>query len=247
MSVISFRETFTREKSAAYGGFADAIGGIATVVLAVIGLAGTRPQLMVDIATIIFGAAMLVQGGALLSEYAGMTFPSGTRATSVDHVGGSSLSSVFLVGGAGIVLGILALLGIHSEPLTSIALIAFGTALVLSSRAVWHLYMFKHAAMMTGDEEAMPGSEMLASEMASGSAGIQALTGLAAVVLGILALAGTGIDSVILILVALLALGATIVLTGSTLGGTVMRFIKQETPQPSHSVQTSSSTRRDEY
>jgi len=45
--------------------------------------------------------------------------------------------------------------------------------------------------------------------MASGSAGIQALAGLAAVVLGILAIAGTGVDDVILILVALLALGAT--------------------------------------
>jgi hypothetical protein len=233
MSVTSFRETFTREKSAAYGGFADAIGGIATIVLAVIGLAGIRPELMVGIATIIFGAALLVQGGALLSEYAGMIFPSGVRATSVDHVGGSSLSSVFLVGGAGIVLGILALLGINSLALTSIALIAFGTALVLSSKTVWHLYTLKHATMMTGEDEGTPGSEMLASEMASGSAGMQALTGLSAVVLGILALAGTGVDSVILILVALLALGATVVLTGSTLGGTVMRFMKQDTPRHS--------------
>jgi hypothetical protein len=35
------------------------------------------------------------------------------------------------------------------------------------------------------------GSEILASEMASGSAGIQALAGLAAIVLGILAVVGT--------------------------------------------------------
>ena len=61
--------------------------------------------------------------------------------------------------------------------------------------------------------------------MASGSAGIQALAGLAAIVLGILALAGNTAD-LTLILVALLALGATLVLTGSTLSATVLSFMR---------------------
>ncbi len=64
-----------------------------------------------------------------------------------------------------------------------------------------------------------------ASEMASGSAGIQALAGLAAIVLGILALAGSPND-LTLNLVALLALGSTIVLTGSTLSATVLSFMR---------------------
>ena len=63
--------------------------------------------------------------------------------------------------------------------------------------------------------------------MASGSAGIQALAGLAAVVLGILAAAGT--NEVVLSLVALLALGATLVLTGSTLSGTVLSLMRPTT------------------
>ena len=46
--------------------------------------------------------------------------------------------------------------------------------------------------------------------MASGSAGMHALTGLGAIVLGILAIAGTGADDMFLVLVALLALGATL-------------------------------------
>jgi hypothetical protein len=100
----------------------------------------------------------------MLSEYAGIMFPSGARASSVDHFGGGSLSSVFLVGGTGIILGVLALLGIDAMTLTSIALIGFGTALVLSSRAVWHLYTIKHAMMMKGEEEAVPGSEFLAAK-----------------------------------------------------------------------------------
>jgi len=137
----------------------------------------------------------------------------------------------------GIVLGVLALLGIDAITLTSIALIGFGTALVLSSRAVWHLYTIKHA-MMKGEEEAVPGSEFLASEMASGSTAIQALTGLTAVILGILALAGATANTVMLILVALLVLGGTLVFTGSAWSGTVMRFMKEETPESGHSAET---------
>ena len=57
------------------------------------------------------------------------------------------MSAVFLVGAAGIVLGILALLGIHPDLLMPIAAIAYGTALVLSSNAVWHLYVIEHTAL----------------------------------------------------------------------------------------------------
>lgn len=236
---MSMSETLSRE-SAAYGGFADAIGGIATIVLAVLGLAGIHPQLLVSIATVVFGVALLIQGGTMLSEYVKMIFPSGTNGAAINQFGGNSLSTVFLVGAAGVVLGVLALLGIHAETLTSIALIAFGTALVLSSNAVWHLHTLKHAAMMTASTtESMRGSEILATEMASGSAGMQALAGLGAGILGILALVGTGIDSLVLILVALLALGATLMLTGSTLSGTVLSFMKEPSEQ-SYSHQTAS-------
>jgi hypothetical protein len=189
-------------------------------------LAGVRPSLMIGIATIIFGVALLIQGGTMLSEYARIIFPPGAKVASVDQFGGNSLSTVFLVGAAGIVLGILALLGIHGAELTPIAVIAFGTALVLSSNSVWHLHVLKRSVMATESESRLAGSEILASEMASGSAGMQALAGLAAIVLGILAIAGTGADDMILILVALLALGATLVLTGSSLSGTVMSFMR---------------------
>ena len=69
------------------------------------------------------------------------------------------------------------------------------------------------------------GSEILASEMAFGSAGIQALSGLAVIVLGILAIAGAAND-LTLNLVALLALGATIVFTGGSLSATLLSFMR---------------------
>jgi hypothetical protein len=191
---------------------------------------------MAGIATIVFGVALLIQGGAMLSEYAQIIFPAGAKTANFEHFGGGSLSAVFLVGAAGIVLGVLSLLGINSGVLTPIATIAFGTALVLSSNAVWHLYTLRHAQAKSEATQSTQstqsqnvaqniGGEFLASEMASGSAGIQALAGLAAIVLGVLAVAGNSND-LVLNLVALLALGATVVLTGSTLSATVLSFMR---------------------
>ncbi|AZG77276.1 hypothetical protein [Methylocystis rosea] len=223
MSITS-RESAFRE-TAAYGGLIDAIGGLATVVIAIVGLSGVNAPMMASIATIVFGVALLVQGGTMLSEYAQIIFPAGSRATNVEGFGGSSLSVVFLVGVAGIVLGVLSLLGIEPATLTPIAAIAFGSALVLSSNAVWQLHVLSQESLRSRDQMGAGGSEILASEMAFGSAGIQALSGLAVIVLGILAIAGTAND-LTLNLVALLALGATIVFTGGSLSATLLSFMR---------------------
>ncbi len=222
-------ETFIKE-TAAYGGFVDAVGGIATIVLAVVGLAHTAPETMVSIATVVFGAALLIQGGTMLSEYARIIFPAGTASSSVGQFGGGSLSAVFLAGAAGMVLGILALLGVNSTVLTSAAIVAFGAALVLSSNSVWHLHHLKRASLAAAEQSPTSGSELLANEMAFGSAGMQALAGMAAIVLGILALAGN--NSAVLSLVALLALGGTLILTGSTLSATVLSFMRPLSAEP---------------
>jgi hypothetical protein len=43
----------TTSREAAYGWFADALGGVATVVLAIIGLAGAHAEMITAIATIV--------------------------------------------------------------------------------------------------------------------------------------------------------------------------------------------------
>jgi hypothetical protein len=217
---------------ASYGGFVDAIGGIATVVLAILGLAGVQSELMVSIVTIVFGAALLIQGGAMLSEYVYLAFPSAMTspmgATSSPEVNGvGSLSALFLVGAAGIVLGILALVGIYPGTLTAVAVIAFGAALVVSCNAVWNLQSLRPSMPMAGGNTWHSGSAMVAAEMASGSAGIQALAGLAAVVLGILAV--IGMKPGVLIFVALLVLGTTLVLTGTAMSAAVLSFMRPST------------------
>ena len=213
-------------QAATYGGLADAIGGIATIVLAIIALAGTYPVILLSIAVIVFGATLLIQGGTLASEYESIMFPAGATSVSPEQFSVGGLGTLFLVGVAGIVLGILALVGIEAETLTAIAVIAFGASLLLSSNSIRHLSM-----LQTASRSDVPGAgaERLAGEMASGSASIQTLAGLAAIVLGILAVAG--IKQNILMLAALIVLGGAIILTGSALTGLVMGFMRPSTPR----------------
>jgi hypothetical protein len=176
------------------------------------------------IATIVFGAALLIQGGTMLTEYTKLVFPSGAVEPAEEGMGGAGLSALFLVGSAGIVLGVLSLIGIEAVTLTAVAVIAFGGALLLSSNSVWHLYRAKQVTHRIGATRTLSGSEILAGQMASGSAAVQCLAGIAAIVLGILAV--TGIRPEILTLVGLLVLGATVLLTGTTLSGAAMSFME---------------------
>lgn len=215
---ITYPSSATAGESVAYGGFADALGGIATVVLAVIALSGIKPDILLPIATIVFGAALLIQGGAMLSEFAQIE---ATPETNVASSGGG-LSALFLFGVAGIVLGVLALLGVHAAVLTAVAVIAFGGALTVSSSAVWQLLTSR--SMATRFQSRGSVVRVVASEIAAGSSGLQAMTGLAVLVLGILAVSGA--MTVDLTLIALLVAGAAIILTGSTLSGTMIGFMR---------------------
>jgi hypothetical protein len=218
----TYVETRSTE-AAAYGGLIDAIGGIATAVLAIIALTGFAPEVLAGVATIVFGAALIIQGGTLLSEYSSLILPSGATATSVatEAFAGDGVSAMLVVGASGVVLGILALLGIAPATLTAVAVIAFGSALVLSASSARHLYRLQTALRRSAMQS---GAEMVAGQMAAGSGGVQLLTGLAAIVLGILAV--SGVNAAALTLVALLVLGITVIMTGSALSGMVMSFMR---------------------
>lgn len=217
MSTTYTTEAGAAGESAAYGGFVDALGGIATIVLAIVALAGVKADILLSIATIVFGAALLIQGGAVLSEFAQIEAGAESQASS-----GAGLSALFLVGVAGIVLGVLALLGVHAPILTSVAVIAFGGALVMSASAVWQVLTSRSITTRFQSRGSM--LSVVAADVAAGSSGVQCMAGLAVMVLGILAVAG--INSPALTLVALLIAGAAIVMTGSTLSGTMIGFMR---------------------
>ena len=219
-------ETRMREV-ASYGGLVDAFGGAATVVLAIVALAGTSSDMLLAIATIVFGAALLIQSGAIVSELSAMIVPEGGAALA-ENFGGGGLAIVFLAGTAGIVLGVLALIGIHPVMLASIAVIAFGSAVVFGGGSVWSVFRLKQSG-----QTVVSGAQIVATEIAAGSAGLQCVGGLAAIVLGILAVTGT--LPATLSLVGLLIMGAAIVLTGSTLTGVVQGFMRPGTARMSWS------------
>jgi hypothetical protein len=222
-------EVFATER-VSYGGFVDAAGGIATVILAIIGLTGMQEMMLLSIVTIIFGASLLIQGGTMLSEYARLIYPAGATTGPMERqFGGGALSSVFIAGATGVILGVLSLLGMFPLMLSSIAVIAFGAALVLSSNSVLNMHEMRMAMMRQAQPQMYTGNEILAAEMATGSAGIQALAGLAAIVLGILAIIGGMGHPVALSMVALLGLGGTLIMTGTTLSGVVEGFMRPAT------------------
>ena len=235
-TVITSERTF--QEAATYGGLVDAIGGAATVILTIVALSGVSQSMLAAIATVVFGAALLIQGGTMLTEFTKLMAPPSAAGMAEEVVGGGGLSALFLVGAAGIVLGVLALVGISAQTLTAAAVIAFGGALLLSSNSVWRLYSAKRASYRAA-AGTLSGAEFLAGEMASGSAALQCLSGLAAIVLGILAVTGTNPNE--LTLVALLILGATVLLTGSTLSGAVMGFMEPAVTRRAESLAQSPS------
>lgn len=184
---------------------------IGIIVLSVLGLVGVVPVVMLAVATIVAGAAILLQGAQLANEYRRLLIQPGGGAGAAAF--GSGITLDFLAGGAGIVLGII---GLFSNPgvLIPAALIVFGAALLLSGGA---------AARAGSVQSAIPeegAALMIAEQMGAMTAGAQVLIGIAVVVLGILAL--IPIHPGVLVLVGLLAVGAGLLMVSAASSGSLL-------------------------
>lgn len=208
------------------GGLIDDIGGVATVILAILGLISFYAPIMAVIATIVFGVTLLIRGNGMMAEHArfsvllGASFP-------MNGFNVSSRSALVLFGAGGIALGVLSLLDFNSAVLTPIASILFGSALVLSSVSAWHLNVVRRASAK-GEESSR---DILANQIAFDSAGIQIFGGFAAVVLGVLAVSGARND-LTFNLVALLILGSALVLKGGSLNAILLSFMRSTSRRP---------------
>jgi hypothetical protein len=194
------------------GSIVEAVGGVGTAALAIIGIAGVLPQELAAIASIAVGAALLAEGGTVAARFARLLQRAGGVELGRDLGGGVSAS---LLGGlAGIVLGILALVGVVPTVLMPAAIVVFGAAILVSSTATWRV------GVLAASSTASPEIRAVAEESLKAASGAQLMVGVASVTLGILAI--VGIHPVLLGLVALLSLGVSIVLEGTTLGGAMM-------------------------
>ncbi len=199
----------SRVKAAMGSSITEGFIGIGAVALAIIGLAGILPVILVAVATIAIGVALAFEGGSISARYAALMEEGETKGEAARWGG---VTSLFLAGVAGITLGILSLIGIVPGILIPVSAIAFGGALILDSGANERLSRLEaqHAA-------GLKATEGVVRETSRTSAGLQMSVGLAGIALGILAL--VNVYPLVLSLVAMLSIGAVNLITGSMIGG----------------------------
>lgn len=192
------------------GSSLEALGGLAAIVVAVIGIAGYDPFTMGGVAAIAIGLALVAQGGAIAARWRhALRSLDGTRYDRTELIGG--VSTEVFGGIVGIVLGVLVLARVMPQVLLPVAAIVFGGALLLGGAAQPELAAIAGPARRTSVQEAV-----------EASGGIMVLVGIASAVLGILALLGVG-PVMTLALVALLCVGGAILFAGGALAARFMR------------------------
>jgi hypothetical protein len=207
-------------KVVAGGSITEAVCGAGTVVLAILGLAGVLPGYMASVAAIAFGVALLAQGSAIAARYSQLvreTLPSEWETRT--ELGGG-MGAELLAGAAGVVLGVLGLLGLATAVLIPVAVIVFGAALLLGSGATVDL-----GALGVPGGHDLPRFAHAARQVTVAASGAQMLVGIGAVVLGIVAL--VGIDPVTVTLVALLVTGASTLVGCVALSGRMARVLRR--------------------
>jgi hypothetical protein len=216
------------------GAAVEAFGGLAVVVLSILGLVGLASVPLASIAGIVFGIALLAQGAAVAAEYSDLfSRLSGGTMGAIELGGGMTVE--ITAGGAAIVLGILALLGDASAYLLPALVITGGASLILTTGTLQRLNHLKMAAAEASDM-----AERVMRATTSSAAAGQLLLGVAAIVLGIVAFSVTPTAMVagaaqltgtrmILTLVGLLVIGSSITMSGGALVGRLTQMFDRRT------------------
>ena len=209
-----YLEGRTLSEAEPLGLLTEGAAGIATIVLAIIALAGVSTGPLAAIATIVIGVGLMVQAFNTAADRLRVTTGSAAGTPQVADFGGEVMVD-FLAGGAGIVLGILALIGLHAGYLLPAALIVFGAGLILSGATAGR----QHPVASFGTEGTM---QIVSNRGSIATSGYEILTGLAVVVLGILSLAMTASSA--LVLVGFIAVGAALLMVSASFSGALMRL-----------------------
>jgi hypothetical protein len=205
-------------KDIATGSAFETFTGVGAVALAILGLAGVVPLGFAAIGTIVIGAGLLFAGAGVAVRYAEVAPEIGREPGHTAELSGG-MTAEFVAGVAGIALGILALLAVAPYILTASAMIVFGAGLLLGAGV-----MSRVNAVPAEDDPTGQPRRRLAREAVSAAAGAQALVGIGAAVLGILAL--NAVAPLTLILVAVLGVGAVMLLGGTAVWGRSLNALR---------------------
>ena len=201
-----------------FGSSAEVVAGVGAIVLAVLGLIGVFPLTMAAIATIAIGAAILLEGGAIAARMRLAADGMETRRT----IGGG-VSAEMLGGGAGVVLGVLALVGLLPLVLLPIAVLVYGATLLVLGATRPSLVEFARAG---GPQRRVDDRAARVSEAAiASSGGALLLAGAAAAVVGVLMLIDV-LPPIAWVLIASLLIGGALLLSGSSLAARIGRVVR---------------------
>jgi hypothetical protein len=214
VSQESIREEKRAMEFVAGGSLAEGFAGVGAIALSIIGLAGIMTTWMVAIATILVGAALLFEGGAIGARFSSLVSEAGGGRLGALELGGG-MTAEFIGGIAGVILGILSLLGVYPMVLVPVAAIVFGSALLLGIGATTRLNDLQIEKACDRQE-----ARHVARAAVRSATGFQVLLGLGSLALGILAV--MGMVPMTLSLVAMLGTGFSSLLSGSAISGRML-------------------------
>jgi hypothetical protein len=178
----------------------EGAAGIATIVLAILGLAAISPNVLTSVAAIVIGVGLLIEAANTGIESSRVT-AAGTVETAQL---GADITVELMAGIGGIVLGVLALLGaggvMHLLPA---ALIVFGGAMLLAG----------FSATSIGSMSGVEGRAIMVQSELAPARGLQVLIGVSAIVLGILSFVLTAGGT--LLMVGMLVVGCGLLATSA--------------------------------
>ena len=200
------------------GSMAEGLVAGVAAVLAIIGLIGGFPTLLLSVATITLGAALLFEGASISARFYDLLAETSTsKVTAAELSSGTTAES--LAGITGIALGILALVGIVPLVLIPSAAIVIGGCIILGAGANARLN-----ALGAWKSEQHPVAREAAQQAVRAATGFQVLVGLGGITLGILAL--SGIEPLTLSLIAILSMSGSLLLSGSALAGRMINLFR---------------------
>jgi hypothetical protein len=193
------------------GSLIEGLAGAGAVVLAIIALASGGAQILMAITTIVVGGALMFQGGAIAARFRDLLEQTSNGALESIEFGAGMTAQV--IGGIGVAtLGILSLIGLSPAELVSVAAIVAGGTILLGSGTTSRI----NAIRIEGSDESEQARHLAHAAVAS-AAGTEMFIGIGAIALGILAV--LNVAPSLLSIIAMLAVGSSVLLGGSTLTG----------------------------
>jgi hypothetical protein len=192
------------------GSVIGVVAGALAVILAIIGLSGVHSLGMVAVSVIVVGLALLVESGIMGAEYTHL----------LAHVGKDDITRMEVTAGLGmegvagvvaVIFGVLALSGVNPNAMIAIGTLLLGAGVMFTSGLHDRIRTMRVSPRVEHDQ-----MDRVTRELLGTATGAQVLVGLGAVILAILAL--VGFAPITLTLVAVLAIGASILIGGAMLG-----------------------------